>query len=574
MKKQTQSAGEVIDLMKELQKSGEECLKPFLLLAERNEMFVAGDQFQDINPTSFVIEDAWKTHLPKITQNHLRNLVNTYKSRITKDRPSVTAWPSTATPEAKESATISAKLIEYIEKELQIDQALDDVVRLAAMHGIAGFKIIYNPTTDQVEWHKISLFDVIIDPTAESFETAKWCIFRSYIDKYEAKEEFSQAGIEEDPPVGMYKVNQSEEREGVEILELWHKPCARIPSGLFAKTVGNNVLDSRDYPYIFPALEDTNSRKTETPLPLVYFKIDYKRGYPYADTWLNDAISEQRQINETESTLLRLRRETGNVKVILPNSSVMQQYNTNSQVLINPEGTGNIGYLAPPVINSLLFADRDYHFRRLYDIAGLNEQLVGVENLKAGTSGKQIAYLSELDSMKHKGTTQSLESMLVRAWKLTLQLIQNFYIDERIMRIASDDGFATVAFRGADIQGVTVDIAPRAGLERFAATKAAQVEADLGQGLVAPQDALERRSTGQPETISQAMVRRMMALEVRHLLQGGQPFIDETIDPAIAADEIEALADLLGSQGVPLAQLDVINQFAALYRQRVIQQGE
>jgi hypothetical protein len=559
---------EVLDLVRELERSGEECAKRFKLVAERNEMFVHGDQFSDINPTSFAIEDAWKPHLPRVTQNHLRNLVNTWKARLTKDRPSVTAWPTSTTPEARSSAIVAAKLIEYLEKEMQLDLIMDDVVRLGCMHGVAGFKITYNPTIDQVEWQRVSLFDFMVDPTKESYDDAQWCIFRAWIDKYEAKEELLASGIEDEPPTGVFRINDSEDREGVEVLEIWHKPTARIPEGLFCKVIGNHVLDARPYPYIFSNLENPTSGKQEAILPLVYFKVDYRRGYPYADTWLSDAIPEQRQINETEATLLRIRRETGNVKLVVPNNAIVQQINTNSQVIVSPDGNAGVGFLAPPVINNLLFADREYHFKRLYDIAGLNEQLVGVDSVKSGTSAKQIAYLTELDGMKHKGTAQSIETMLVRAWKLSLQLVQYYYINERVMRIAAESGFDTMAFRGADIQGITVDLSPRAGLERMPAAKAAQAEADAAAGLIPPQEGMERRTTGQSMSMVEAMTRRIIQMEVNQIMQGAQPEMDSSVEPAIAADEILRIRDLLLNQGSPKELVVLLTSYAEAYQQK------
>lgn len=564
------STEDVRQFVKELEKSGDDCQASFRLIAERNEEFVHGNQFSDINPVSFILEDGWNPNLPRLPQNHLRNIVNTYKARLTKDRPSVTAFPAAATPEAQASAEISTKLIEYLEKELQIDLALDDVVRLGTMHGIAGFKIYYNPSTDKVEWQRISLFDVLIDPTKETFDDANWCLFRVWIDKYEAKAELEAAGIEEDPPIGTYKVNGSEDREGVQVLELWHKPTARVPKGLFCKLIGSHVLDARPYPYLFASLENPGDQRTEAVLPLVYFKIDYRRGYPYADTWLSDAIPEQRQINETEATLTRLRRETGNVKMVVPNNAIVQQITANSQVIVSPDGTNSVGYMQPPVINNLLFQDREYHFQRLYDIAGLNEQLVGVDNVKSGSSGKQIAYLSELDGMKHKGTAQSIETMLIRAWKLTLQLIQYYYVNERVMRITTEGGYDTVAFRGADIQGITVDLTPRAGVERFPASKAANVEADAQAGLVAPQEAAERRMTAQSATMVETMTRKIIQMEIKQLLEGKQPQFDGSLDPVVAYDEIRRIHDLLLNSGeVDQNRLQLLLQFGEAYRQAV-----
>lgn len=561
----------LLEILQDCESQGDACVKPFLVIAERNERFTHGDQFQDINPQSNTIEDAWREHLPRTTQNHLRNLVNTWKARITKNRPSVSAWPTNATAEAQASARIAAKLIEYIEKEEQLDLKIDDCARIAAMHGTAGFKIIYNPDSQTVQWHRLSIQDYLIDPTVEGTDQAAWVIFRSYIDQYSAKKILENKGIDQAPQAETYRVNESEDRDGVQVKELWYRPSARLPDGLFLKVVSGHIVDRRPYPYLFQNLENPEATQPESVLPIVTVRVDYKRGYQYGETWLSDAISEQRRINETEAALLAVVRATGNTKLISPTNTLVQQLNSTNQVIVLPEGNQGVGYLPPPQINSLLFSNREYHFKRLYDLAGLNEQLVGVENVGSGTSGRQLAYLAELDAMKHKGTTQSLESMLVRGWKLTLQLVQRYYIDTRIMRISAEWGYDTLSYRGADIQGITVDLEPRPGLERMPQAKATLAQEQAAQGLIAAPEALERQTTGQNETRVQTLTRRLIAEEIRALLQGAVVPADPALDPVQAAAEVDRIAELLGPR-LPGPSLDAVRTHAQAYRNLIQQQ--
>lgn len=559
-------------LVEELTKVGTEAQRRFHLVAERNELWVSGEQFADINVHSQTIVDLdWKTDLPKIVQNHLRNLLNTYKARITADRPDATAWPTNNTPEALASAEISRKFMEYFAKEIQMDTLVDEVVRIAALHGCGGFKICYNPAKAEVEWKPVSIFDFVVDPAANWTDDANWVVFRTHVDPYQARAEMQAAGIDEDPPIEMHKTNNQEEIEGTEVIELWHKPTPRLPQGLFAKMIGSHILDSRPFPYTFPNLENPQG-KPQSVLPLVYFKIDQKRGTPYADTWLSDVISEQRLINENEAMLLRIKRETANVKLIVEDKAVVQQLNSNSQVIMSAGGLGANGFMAPPVINSLLFADRDHHFKRMYDIAGLNEQLVGVENIKSGSSAKQIAYLNELDGQKHKAATQSLEMMLIRAWKLTLQLVQYYYLDERLMRISADEGFATVAFKGADIQGVTVDLQPRPGLSRLAASRIAQAEDDVKAGIRSPGDLPGIRETGQLEPAAVSNTRRIVQMEIAQILRGAQARIDPSLIASVAAQEAQEVARLLVARGISPELLMAVQAFAQAYKQLAEQQ--
>jgi hypothetical protein len=558
---------EILELVSELVKDGEQAQKHYHLIAERNENWAEGRQFVDIAQRSQTLADLdWHPDLPKICQNHLRNLVNTYSARLMEDRPDATAWPTSNDPAAVASAEIGRKFIDYHGREIQLDQLMDDVGRIGTIHAIAGFKICFNPAADRVEWEPVSIYDFLLDPAATSYMDAKWVVFRTHVDPYQAQAELSGAGIDEEPPVEAYRVNGSEEVDGTEVLEIWHKPTARLPQGLFAKIIGRHVLDARPYPYVFRNLENPQG-KPDAVLPLVYFKIDSKRGTPYADTWLSDVIGEQRLVNENEAFLYRIKKETAMVKMAVEDKSVVEQLTSGSQLIISPSGLGANGYMAPPQINTLLFADRDYHFKRMYDLAGLNEQLVGVDSVKSGTSAKQLAYMNKLDGEKHARTKKSIEQMLINAWKLTLQLVQHYYLDERIMRIAADEGFATQAFKGADIQGISVNLQPRPGLARMAASTIAEAESDVAAGIRNPNEMAGIRETGFTEQAAVANTKRIVQLEIAGILRGAQPQVDPHLLAPVAAQEAQDIAALLASQGVAPELIQAVQAYAEAYRQ-------
>lgn len=548
----------VLDLVKELTAAGEDEAADYLLIAERNERWVSGDQWSDINPMSGQMVDAWQVYMPRVSQNYLRGIVNTFKARVTNSRPSVTAFAATATPEAKRAADISAKLIDYMEKEMQIDNMIDEVVRVGTMHGTAGFKIVYNPDSDNVEWFKLSVEDYLIDPSKDSVDAADWVMFRSFIDKYEAKAMYKKAGINDIPPEEQYR-SGGKFRSGVQVMEVWHKPTGHVPKGLYCKVIGQHVFDASDYPYLMPSLE--NPGHEEAVLPIVLFRVDYKRGSQYGETWVSDAIPEQRQINEVEASLTAIRRKISNIKMVVRSDAVRQSISDASQIIVSPDVPQ---WVSPPQIPQLLFADRDRYVKTLYDVAGINDALVGTANA-GGASGRALAYMDELDSMKHSGCTKSIESMLVRAWKLTLQLVQRYYLGDRVMRIAADDGgFDTLAFSASDIQGITVDLSPRSGKERFAQSKIAKIEADAQAGLVDPKQIPEARVTASAEPMMVRAQKEMLARDVKLILAGAQPQVNPEVPPELAVAELQDLAQVMRGQA-PEHFVLAVQQLAQMY---------
>ncbi len=543
---------------------GQRSARPFQLIAERNERWCSGDQFVDVNVQSSTLDDAWKDNLPKTTQNHLRNLVNTWTSRLLKDRPSATAFPSSPSSSDIAASQMAAKFIEYFEKEISVDDLMMDTVKTAAKHGAAGFKICFDPTKDSVTWKPITIFDFFLDPK-ENTEDAKWVVFKDNIDLEDAHVMLSDAGIEDEPGQQSFRINDSEEREGVEIFEIWHKPSPRLPEGLYCKKIGKHLVDLMPYPYLFSPKENKETGTPKAVLPLVIFAVDYHRGSPFGDTWVSDAIGEQRQINETEATLLDLRRKTANVKLIVPSDDIVQGWNSSNQIIVSGQGMDRIGWLPPPAIPQILFADREYHFTKLYQIAGLNEQLSGADSIKSGTSARQIAYLNELDSQKHAGTSRAIEKMLLSAWNLTLSLVQRYYIDQRLMRIVDSSGLGVMAFRGADIAGVDIDLSPRGGLDRYPATKALQAQEDGQAQLIKPEEMLERRATGQQTSSFEHQMRQRMQQQISFVLQGASPMVDREIPIALAMEEILNASRVLAEKNAHPSSRQAIEQLRSLY---------
>lgn len=558
----------IVGIIENLVKQGEAAVKAYKLVGERNEDWYHGKQITQL--IDVPLDDSRYTAPPlknDLPQNLLRNLINTWKARILTDRPHVKVWPAFPTPVAEQSAQVANDVLKNLWKDQSADRVLDDVVRMAGLHGVAGLKICYSPDADRVEWHKLTIWDFYVDPRAESFTEAAWVVFRVHLDPFQAKDIFMANGIQEDPPVTKESVNNSEEREGTELFEVWHKPCSHIPEGLYCKKIGNHVFDVRPYPYLFRDLEDLENGRPTAVLPLVFMKVDYRRGTPYADTWLSDVIGSQRTLNETDAALAEIRRKTAGVQLIVPDEDTAKKIRASkSQIIIGQLGT--IGYAPSPQAAPILFADRDYSIKSAFDRAGLNEQLVGAENFKAGTSAKYVEAIAKQDAMKHRGTMQSLEEMEIAAARLSLQLVQMYYLETRIMRIANDGGgFSVKSFKGADVQGITLDVEAEAGLQLYHANDAASAETDAQAGWIQPQQAIEARDTGSVEPWNASITRTMVQLQAKATLQGATPQVDPSIDAGVAAAELQHLIAELEQQGIPGPQLQALTQLAQLYAQ-------
>ncbi|QDP59176.1 MAG: hypothetical protein Unbinned4336contig1001_10 [Prokaryotic dsDNA virus sp.] len=558
----------------ELTEKGQRSVTNFAVKAERNELFMRGEQYRDIDRFSARITDfPWDDTVPRITHNLLRNLVLTWCQRILKDRPSVTAYPSSSEPSDLGAAKAAAALIEYFEFENGVDAKLFDILETACADGIGGIKVYYDPVSEEVKWDVVSIFDFYIDNT-ENAEDANWVVFKRHIDVYEAKALLKPLGVT-DVEASEYKVNDLESREGVETFEIWYKPDDRIPKGIYALIVDGNVVEQMDYPYVFPYLENPESEQTRALLPISLFKVTFIRGTVYGDTWMNDAVPIQRQINEIESVLTKLRRDTGSVKLIAPGTVVDTWDTADSMVKIDdPQKAQIVKWLDPPKINSILFEDRDRLERRLYDIAGLNEVLTGAQSAKAGTSAKQIAYLSELDNMKMAGTARNIEKFIITLFRTTLHLVRNYYVYPRIVRLVGENNaISSMYFMGSDIDGVDVRLEPRAGAERYSAQQAANVIERAEGGLEDPATVMERSRTGLEETSGQTELKGKLIGQADAAMSGQpqQPMPD--VNPAYASQVLNEYMGALQTQ-IPPEQIAIIFELKQMYDQLAAQQAQ
>tara|TARA_R110000824_G_scaffold44207_14_gene128766 strand:- start:152 stop:2002 length:1851 start_codon:yes stop_codon:yes gene_type:complete len=566
----------VTELISELYKKGSLARSQYLVKADRNERYVNGQQYQDINRLTGVLQDVpWQDYVPKITVNLLRNLVLTWTSRLLRNRPSVSAYPNNAEIADVQSSQAAEKMIEFFEYEMDIDETMFDIVSRACAHGVGGVKIVYDPDTDNVDWGPVTIFDFVLDPQEKS-EDSRWVIFERFIEVYEANMLLSEAGIQEKAVTQQYYIGSNPDREGVKVRELWYRPDPRIPEGIYALEVSGHITEAEKYPYVFKRLEDPQKDLDVSFLPLAMFVVDPLRGTCWGDTWMNDAVPIQRQLNEVESTLTKLRRDTAGAKLIAP-GNVAKALDTGNQILKvdDPQQAQMIRYMEPPRINNLLFTDRDQMSKRLYDLAGLNELMVGAEAAKSGQSAKTIAYLSELDSMKQAGTARSIERFLLESWRKTLILVRNYYTEPRMLSIVGEDNvLAQTSFIGSDIDGVGLRLEPREGKARYTAQKEQDVIEHSQMGLRDSSEARQMVETGTLSGTEDQRQNMAMSQLVSTILQGADAYVDESVDPLFAIDYLKQAIEIQISTGGKESLIMILGEILQVYEQFQAQQQQ
>ncbi len=528
--------------------------------AVRNERFVYGEQFRDWNDDLQAFQDIYTPQdIPNVHRNLLRSLWATYNARLLEDRPDVHAWPTHADPGDVGAAKVANALMSHMHSVQDLDDLMWELIGHAQFAGQAAIKVVWDPTagplsegapvqdpetgeitlegagepTGEVQWEVATVFDFVSDNSVQHIEDANWCYFRRYLTKHQAKILMMEQGIDEEPQevsIEVWDDGSMESVSAVEMIEVWYRPSARFPEGLYAVIVSGNVVEVMDFPY------------DHGELPVSVMKLSERRGTPNAGrTHLDDAVVIQRQINELVSSKARLVRECGAVRLMGPDSVIDNLEEGNHTIKIADPGQASmVKWIEPPAVPSLLSEELQDLIGALYAVFGLNEMLTGAANIKSGTAARTIAYLNKLDSQKISGAARSLGKALRRGWRQTLALSQQYIHEPRLMQIAGPGKvFETMSFQGADIGGVDVRLEPSSGIERYRAEEVGDIEQSAQAGWIDPARAGELRETGLEETAAETMDSQRVQGQVIQALQGQLTPPMQNVSPVAAIEELQ-----------------------------------
>lgn len=511
-----------------------------------NETFVYGEQFpedrsQDRNVTDPGGMNASLT--PSIPVNLTTPLLSTWESLLTKDRPTGVATPGTDRPEDIYDSRITQAVIEYEQDDLNSAEVVIDTVHLAGLHGTAAIKITYDPDDDRVVWAPCSIFNFLMDPSATNADDAGWFIFQDWnMSKEDAQSLFDKVGIEREPQLKPHSSPGIADRKGVSHVELWQKPTKEHPQGLYICLVDDEAVEIDEYPHYVE--RDDGSREYFPPLALM--RVRKVRDTVYGNTNLTDVIPLQRAYNEAVNKIQRLLRQVTNIHLPLPQSLAETFDPTTTTIIAVPDAVWKdlgvkIDYTQPGQIHPSLFEQRDFFEKSMQKAMGLNDITASSDNPRL--SGTAIQNMVALDAQRNADCTRSLQSMVIAAWELTIQLIGEFYQASRLGSMTNGDVGDVVSFTREDVKGKNVRIQLGSEVDSLQPAKERIAVDRLSQGLGTQADLVRVQRTP-----SYAMSKAAAEQLVQGIAQGMQPPPGGTddIDPDVLQDIVnKAMAQAL-----------------------------
>jgi hypothetical protein len=231
-------------------------------------------------------------------------------------------------------------------------------------------------------------------------------------------------------------------RRGIRVREYWSLPGVDGPRGKHVVWTGRgDVLLEEDSPYPF----------------LPYSMISGPpSGRFYADASLNDLISPQTELNKVESQLAENSERFGNPARIRSAESVREEGDwqglPGEEIVYHDLGTGQIpSFLVPPEMPGYVQARVGQIQESIRIISGQNEVAQGTVP-EGVTAASAISQLMEANDTQIGPDIAELSDGLRDIGKKLLWMVQKFAQNERLARIAGDDGAWDVyTFKGDEL---------------------------------------------------------------------------------------------------------------------------
>jgi hypothetical protein len=523
--------------VEQLYKKGLSVAEGWRALARVNDAFVKGDQWDFVDYAGGkpkVKKDAWfdDEGVPRFAVNETAPILMTWSSLMTKDRPTVSPVPASEEPLDTYKAEIGAKIIEFLEQELDTANVTYKAVNSAGKHGTGGIKICFSKAHDKLTWSRLTIFDYVIDPTHADYKKANWVIFEDHISEDDAWDLFEKANVQnKKPSVVKYKNAAGDEVEGVSTRELWQRPCRAYPQGLYVYLVDGEVVERfEEYPYIFT----DDSGEQQYPLPLVLMRVRDVESI-YGATNLTDVVVLQRGYNEMVSRITKQLRDgtTRHLKVPdtidddfdIATSSVIK-FKTKSRNDV--AAAGAIGWTEPGEPARALVEQRDFFRQSMQVVMGLNEVTTG--NSARSLSGRAIENLVELDEQRNADATREMQAMVRDGWQLSWQLVGMFYTDVRKAKISGGDVQDVLAFNNTDVVGMDVKLELSSELDKMSTVDKLATKERIDQGIDGPMD-LDKAKNSPGFGLS-----KQIAEEIIGAVLEGMPFGEEMLPDDLNLD--------------------------------------
>lgn len=456
-----------------------------------------------------------------MVDNRILPSVDSRVARKTKQRPTFTATPASADEADVRSAELGEPLLaEYWDKE-NLDNKWYRANKWAEICGAGFIKVYWDSTKGarnvylfgpdgkvaldangaplsadsldpasvesmglttktiakgDLRYDVISPFEVFPDPLATELEECEFVIEKKIRSTGYIKERYGKdvqsdvdapASIVSSRMIRNYAVDSGERnsvaKRGVNVYEIWHKPCEKYPDGMSAVWTDQIILK-----------EETLSNAPYDSCPYVMVQSDPVPGRFWPTCITTQLRGPQVELNKLLSQAIENLQRIGNPTLMQSRHSNVKWGGKPGERLFFESGTPDAvpRYLEPPEMPSYLQAQLERIETSITEITGIHE--VSKASVPAGvTAASAINLLQEADDTRLGPEMTLNERALSHLGQKTVRLLAKWADDIRVLAIAGEEqDYDIVEWRGNMLKD-NMNISVQAG-STIARSKAAK----------------------------------------------------------------------------------------------------
>lgn len=459
-----------------------------------NVAFYLGEQYVDWSPETLSLTPIRRPELGKNTPRPVSNKMMHFAAQshatALQDKPTVDVLPATDDPIDIGHTSVARSYLTYIADPTVagFDERLSDATLWAIVGGEGFLKWVYNPRLERPDIIACSPLDIYPDPYATNFSSARYVIHSQFMDREQVYDiwgrEVKDSETNMVDPIKsdiMRQMGCAPVLDGVEVNELWMKPCRRYPRGLYAVwTCHDQLVAPTDFPY------------EHGHLPFTQLGVIPRPGSQHYSSALKFMRSGQMELNNYHRQRIMIRQAWANPKWFLPEGLELEDDPDDTPGQILRANTGGQLGLKPEILQPQYMADNndgEWIVKEMQDTVGLHEvsqaQVPGrVEAAKA------IDMLREADVSRLSVLHETTKAAIAEGFWQVLQLARQYVDDDVIVQTYSREGlpevkrFKTDSFK----PGMRVRVTMGTGLARSRAAREDQLLNFWQNGIITDAD--------------------------------------------------------------------------------------
>lgn len=486
-------------------------------------------------------KDAWRVRL---TTNKTKRIIRSELTKLTKEEAQFFIVPST-TEESDRSAALAGEAVaDYLLHSRQFNATRRRATLWTVLCGTSYIKAYYDSYAEDLDglpgkmcYEHVTPFHLFVpNLQAETIEEQPFVIHARTMDPDQL---FSLYGQTLEPTtesattildsrfmtsIGI-KNTKSNPLKQCFVKEVWLKPCKEFPQGAMFIFCNNRILNMNE---AIPPVGDTALPTDSTQLvgqepqdpklnmpPISvegydlqsrigafpyehkmfpFVKIDHiPAGRFYATSVLDDIIPIQKEYNRGRSLMVEIQNMTAKPQwAMVKGSFEMKQWSTKPGLVLqlNP-GFNEPRALVPPPLAPVLKENLEYAVRDMDDISSQFEISKG-RTPPGVEAASAIAYLQEENDTILHHTVSSIEEAVQTIGFQSLNLVHQYWDEERIVRVISKNNtFEARRFKAEDLKA-NLDFRVESGsmAPRSMAAKQAFITELMKMGVIPPDKAL------------------------------------------------------------------------------------